>query len=397
MSAVRELAGSAAVSFGAALAFYPALRWRRRHRLAALAVLTAVVAASPLLVEARHPFLRLLAGLVAVALAVKLYDLHLGAGRGYRPGVREFVAYLPNVASIVLRKLDAEPRPGPGENLRRLARGGAGFVAGLALFAGCFFVDWRPLPFALEHSAKVVALFLAIVPGSTALVAAWRLAGGRARDWMDNPFAAATPSDFWRRYNRPAQQFLYEDVFKPCGGLRAPVRAALATFAVSGLVHEYLFDVASGRVRGYQTAFFLVQGLAVAATLGVKPPEGWRRAPWVAATFAFNLATGVLFFTCLNDVIPFYQRRPPEICPSAALHPPLGARHHDPPPPPPNPPPDEPPPPNPPLDQPLLPSERGCEGNVEFIALTELSIDEPKYHIVNGPSPAGVYQSGGWA
>ena len=50
-------------------------------------------------------------------------------------------------------------------------------------------------------------------------------------------------------------------------------------------------------------AFFLLQGLAVAATAG--PPRGWRSAPWVAGTVAFNLATSALFFASLDEVVPF--------------------------------------------------------------------------------------------
>jgi hypothetical protein len=39
------------------------------------------------------------------------------------------------------------------------------------------------------------------------------------------------------------------------------------TFAVSAVVHEYVFGVSLGRVQGYQTLFFLLQGLGVAATV----------------------------------------------------------------------------------------------------------------------------------
>src|SRR5262249_40362898 len=137
-----------------------------------------------------------------------------------------------------------------------------------------------------------------------------RLLGGRTREPTDNPILARTPADFWRRYNRPAQQFLAEDVFKPLGGLRAPIRATLATFAISGGVHEYGFGIAIERVQGYQMAFFLLQGAAVAATMRVRP-KGWRQVPWIAATIAFNLATATLFFASVGEVFPFYVQRGP--------------------------------------------------------------------------------------
>ena len=163
----------------------------------------------------------------------------------------------------------------------------------------------------------MVAFFLVLFPFSVAAGVAWRALGGPGRDIMRNPFAARTPADFWRRYNRPVHEFLREDVFSSVAGSRrrrpgsvAAAGAAVLTFVLSAAVHEYVFAIPIGRLRGYQTAFFLLQGLAVAATMRVKP-RGWRAVPWVAATFFFNLATGVFFFASLNEVVPFYQHRPP--------------------------------------------------------------------------------------
>ena len=73
-------------------------------------------------------------------------------------------------------------------------------------------------------------------------------------------------------------------------------------FAVSGLLHEYLFTVAVGRVQGFQLAFFLVQGAAVALTLRAKP----NRIVGVGATFTFNALTSILFFASVEGVLPFY-------------------------------------------------------------------------------------------
>jgi hypothetical protein len=103
-------------------------------------------------------------------------------------------------------------------------------------------------------------------------------------------------------------RFFFADVFKPAGGLRAPARVALAAFAGSGVLHEYLFAVATGRLRGYQVAFFLAQGVAVSATLRLRP-RGLGALVGVAATLAFNLATSVLFFDDIDAVVPFYDRR----------------------------------------------------------------------------------------
>ena len=269
-----EIAIACSLALAASVAFYPAIALGHRVRLGVLTVLLPPILLSPLLVPSGHRFARFLAAVLAVALTAKLYDLHLGARRGHRPDLRTFLAFLPNLASVVLRKLDAEPRPSRRDDLTRLAGVQPRVRPGGA-------PPGRSVPGRLGAAArrrralhKVVAFFLTLVPATAAGVAAWRLLGGRAREPMDNPFAARTPADFWKRYNRPAQQFFYEDVFKPLGGLRSPVRATLGTFAVSAVLHEYLFDIAVGRVQGYQMAFFLTQGLAVAATRRVKPRGG---------------------------------------------------------------------------------------------------------------------------
>ena len=111
---------------------------------------------------------------------------------------------------------------------------------------------------------------LTIISGLTALAALWRLSGGSARDYMDRPFSARTPAEFWRRYNRNMQQFFWQDIFKASGGFRAPIRTTLLVFALSALMHELIFSVAIGRVQGYQTAFFAVQGVAAALTARIK-------------------------------------------------------------------------------------------------------------------------------
>ncbi|MEA2632089.1 MAG: hypothetical protein QOE66_2308, partial [Chloroflexota bacterium] len=299
---------SISVALTAAVIFYPALALGRARRRAVLVPLWAAILLTPLLVPPDRPFLRLLASVLAVALSAKLYDLHVGAERGDRPDLRTFLLFLPNLASVVLRKLDAEPRPGRGEGLVRLARAGLGAMIGTALLIAAFHVDWFRIPFAVEHCTKVVAFFLALVPATGAAVEVWRLLGGKGRDPMDHPFAARTPADFWRRYNRPAQQFFRDDLFRPLGGLHRPIRATLATFAISALIHEYVFDIAVGRIQGHQTVFFLVQGLAVGATWGVKP-QGWRAVPWTVGTWAFTLASSVLFFASVNEVVPFYTGR----------------------------------------------------------------------------------------
>mgnify|MGYP002391522336 CR=1 FL=1 len=137
-----------------------------------------------------------------------------------------------------------------------------------------------------------------------------RLLGSPALELMIAPILSRTPADFWRRYNRPVNQFLHEHVFLRAGGLSRHGPAILLAFFVSGLIHEYVFLAPIGRVCGYQMAFFLLQGAAVAATARFRPQAGLA-ALSALATAAFMLASASLFCASLNAVAPFYVSEVP--------------------------------------------------------------------------------------
>jgi hypothetical protein len=294
-------------AFLAALFFFPALALERQKRAVVLAGLAAPIALSPLWIPSDAPLVRLLTAMNATALLVRLYDLHVAASRSPPPAFSDFVAFLPNCFSVVWRRLVAEPEPTFRQNLARLGQSLWKTTAGAGFLVWLFHRDWSGTPFVVEHCAKTVAFFLALIPGSALAGSLWRLAGGRGLDFMAAPLLAPTPAEFWRRYNRPAQQFFYEDVFKRAGAFRSPVRATLVTFAVSALVHEYVFGVSLGHIQGYQTLFFMLQGLGVAVTVRLRP-AGWRVWLWIGATWIFNLATSLFFFASVNGVFPFYSR-----------------------------------------------------------------------------------------
>ncbi len=271
----------------------------------ALIALCLPIALSPCLIPTGKPLPRFLAAVVAVVILVKLFDLRHEVRCGSGPDWSAFVAFLANPFVHVRRCLPIEPQPSVRADLLRLAGRTVGLVVGILLLRALFRIDWDGYPFLVEHGSKVVAFFLAVFSGLAVAAALWRLLGGMARDYMANPLAARTPADFWRRYNRNMHQFFFKDVFLSAGGLRAPVRATLIVFILSAVIHEYLFSIAIGRVQGYQTAFFLIQGVAAAATARIKV-SGFGAIPWIAATSAFNLVTSVLFFASMNELAPFY-------------------------------------------------------------------------------------------
>ena len=318
--ALVHLGWAWAMAFLAGVCFYTALRLPERARQAALLVVLLPIALSPLLVPAHAKFLRLLGAVFALVIGVKLFDLHLGARQGFRPALATFLAYLPNPFALVLRKVTIEPRPPWPKDLAQLLAGAAAAVPITLLPVHIFRFDWRPCPFVVEHCAKAVPFFLEVLVVGNAAAAAWRLAGLPATDFSDNFFLSRTPAEFWRRYNRPVTQFFYYDVFKPLGGARRPVVGTLAAFGVSALIHEYLFDIATGRILGSQLAFFMLQGVAVAATLKFRP-RGLLAAISILLTFAFNLAATILFLASMNAVVPFYARRGPSSDLTPANHP----------------------------------------------------------------------------
>ena len=266
-----------------------------------------LIVLSPWLVPADAPPLRFLASISAAIVAIKVIDVALDARQRSAPTWREYFDFLTNPFIYVRRCLALERHPTLHENLLSLVGGLLGCAVGLALLVGLFSVDWSGRHFLAEHVSKVVALMLSITSGLTGAAAIWRLCGGTARDYMDKPVAARTPAEFWRRYNRNMQQFFWQNIFRTHGGRRAPIRTMLIVFALSALLHELIFSAAIGRVQGYQTAFFAVQGLAAALTARVKV-KGWLAIPWTVGTLVFNLASSVLFFASIHGVVPFYSR-----------------------------------------------------------------------------------------
>jgi len=270
-------------------------------------LLCAVMALSPLTIPVECRLLRFLAAMSVALLGAKLHDLRFDVlqGRGVR--FREYVSFLANPFIVVRRRLAFEPRPAPSADVRKLVAGLCGLSAGVAVGREVFLTDWSKVPFLVEHSAKLIALYVPLLSGLSTGAAGLRLLGGSAQDTMNRPYLARTPAEFWRRYNRNMQHFFLEDVFKPLGHRLGRPARIMIVFSVSAMLHEYVFGIATGRVQGYQTAFFLLQGIAVAGTTRVRP-RGWQAIPWATGTALFVLLSSTLFFASMQGVVPFYSR-----------------------------------------------------------------------------------------
>lgn len=116
-------------------------------------------------------------------------------------------------------------------------------------------------------------------------------------------------AEFWRRYNHRVHDWIDLNLFRPAGGRRAPARAVVVAFVVSGLFHELMFAIATSRPTGYQLAFFALQAPAVLASGRIErlARRGGLLGKVVArgATIAFLAVTSVLFFDGVARVFPF--------------------------------------------------------------------------------------------
>jgi hypothetical protein len=303
----KQICVAIGLDLAAATMFYPALHLKGFARTIALLLLGILSAASTFAIAPAHRVARFAAVLVTSGVAIKFYDLAREASAGRVPPLRTYVRFMANSFWHVLRRRPPDSRSRQDEfraMLIRFPQAAAALGAAYLVFR----VHWTRFPFVLEHGAKVLAVYAVLAPLLNGFAAEWRFLGQPALDTMRHPLLAVTPADFWRRWNRPTQLFFHEHVFGPAGGWRAPIRATLITFAVSGLLHECVFGVAAGRVQYVQFCFFMLQGIAVSATLSLRPCRGAAVADWVL-TLLFNLFSSILFFASVQAILPFYVSR----------------------------------------------------------------------------------------
>jgi hypothetical protein len=300
-----------AIGYAAAVAFFFARGWKPGARSAAFVLLGVVILGSAVLLETGNIAVRCIAvGLPLIIFLLHMWDLHMDPGRASRLSLWAYIVFVGDYAWSVARVGDDY---GVGLPFTRRAIDAAKYVVGLGMVlvvtVGVFNVDWAAYPFLLEHAVKSTSLAACTIWAFQANTALWRLAGAPAAFFTTRSVLwARSPADFWRRWNRPMYRWLLENIYKPLGGRRNPQVAALAAFAVSGLLHEYFFAVTFRRVTGYVTAFFLLHGLAVVLTRRFKP-TGWLVLPAAIATFVFNIASTLLLLLPINEYIPLYAHR----------------------------------------------------------------------------------------
>lgn len=90
----------------------------------------------------------------------------------------------------------------------------------------------------------------------------WRATGIDAPPLMDRPLGATSLAGFWgRRWNTAFHALAHQLVFRPLSRHVSPTVALLASFLISGLIHDLVISVPAGAGLGLPTAYFVLQGI----------------------------------------------------------------------------------------------------------------------------------------
>ncbi|CAO2035499.1 unnamed protein product [Urochloa humidicola] len=261
---------------------FPPLAFRALHLRAISAFFLAWVAEFRLLLLAAgqgplHPSLPLPAFVATAAFPVRQ--------RGIDPSKKKTAS-----ASAV------EARPGLG-----LAESAA-MAALLAAIVSLYRHEDRMHPYALLALYSLhVYLALELVLASSA-AAARALLGVDLEPQFDRPYLSSSLRDFWgRRWNLAVSDLLRRCVFLPVRArLGAAAAGVLASFFVSGLMHEAMFSYITLRPpTGEALAFFALHGVCAVAEGWWAKHERWPRPPRALATpmtLAFVFVTAFWLF-----------------------------------------------------------------------------------------------------
>lgn len=309
-----------AAAYAVAFASGPLLILRSRCAFGAAAGAIGLLAACPFLIPYKEVQWRAVAAFISVALMFKIVDavrhMRLSGSRITFGDYCRFLIPFPVLQVVLAQRWRRLPngvsrRP----EVPKLLVGAVGFAAGFLFLR---LLHENPLlqsSFLLDHSVKLAVFLVAIESLSQSLNGLERLAGFDTKPVIQFCFLSRTVAEFWQRYNNRVHAWFYYNVFRPSGGRRAPIRAVVVTFFVSGLLHEVMFAIVTLRINGYQLAFFLLQ---IPGVLASGPLERWARRPGIGRKIAAHgfavfwlAATSTFFFHGVNRIFPvFYASRP---------------------------------------------------------------------------------------
>ena len=166
----------------------------------------------------------------------------------------------------------------------------------------------HPKLFMFLFSIYTYIAFETILAVTARLARAWL--GVELEPQFDEPYLSTSLQDFWgRRWNLVASNILRPTVYDPVRAISrrwirrewAPVPAVIATFLVSGLMHELVFFHLGRKAPTWDvTCFFVLHGVCVAVEMAVKRAvrDAWELPAVVSGVLAtaFVMATGLWLF-----------------------------------------------------------------------------------------------------
>ena len=278
----------------------------------------------PLVIPYEYRVVRLFFFLICGFLAARSLDL-ISSSPPFRekPGFGGFFFYV--FFALALKYPDPEWRTRPGDipgGMLQMLRGVGIYLIVLAIttFNTCFHTP--ETAYWLNVASKVYEWYLLFVCFMDFYYGLARMVGIEGVVNLREPMLSRSPADFWfNRWNLPVIDWIQRYLFIPLGALRHPYRATLITFLISGVIHQYGFNISAETMNLDFLWYFLIHGLAVAGIRAVKRPfrrklprlyRLWRDHPLAkvfqhTVTLAFFIVTGSLFFRAVDLVIDFHQ------------------------------------------------------------------------------------------
>jgi len=182
---------------------------------------------------------------------------------------------------------------------------GAGLVWGVARFAGHgLFAGWIGM---------VGFIFLLHFGFFAMLALFWQRLGINAQPLMHGPIAAASLSDFWgKRWNSGFRDIVFGLMFVRLTKRFGTTAAAIATFLLSGLIHELVITFPAGAGYGLPTLYFTLQGVAMLLERSVLGGRLGLVGGWRGHAFALMVVTLPIFALfpppfVVRVMVPFLQ------------------------------------------------------------------------------------------
>jgi len=290
-----------------------------------------------LLIPYEYRVVRLFFFLICGFLAARSLDLiSTSSPFPRKPGFGAFFFYV--FFALALKYPDPEWKQRPGDipgGLIQIMRGMGIYLIVLVIctFNTCF--NTPETAYWLNIASKVYEWYLLFVSFMDLYYGLARMVGIRGVVNLREPMLSRSPADFWfNRWNLPIIDWIQRYLFIPLGALTHPYRATILTFFISGAVHQYGFNISAETFNFDFLAYFMVHGLTVVGIRAVKRPfrrkfprfyRVWRdhsaaRVFQHAATLAFFILTGSLFFRAVDLVIDFHRLGfVTQICPALPL------------------------------------------------------------------------------